>query len=270
MDRDERLGGVPVFANLAAALTDAGFVVARYDKRGVGRSSGRTESATLQDYADDALGVVQWLRKRRDVDANRVAVLGYAEGGAMALIAGSREKRIAALCLVAAPGQSGREFTLQQQQRALARSSESETSKLSKVALQVRIMDAVTRTGNWEGIAPELRQQADTQWFKSWLLFDPAKVVPKLKQPLLIVAGSLDAQFPPEQADRLEALGRARKKLPAAATQKAVVPGVNHQLVPATSGEEEEYPSLSGAALSPGVASVIVDWLKATLPAGKK
>ena len=118
-DRDERVFNIPIFGQLAGALADAGFLVVRYDKRGVGRSGGRIESATLDHYADDVVNVIEWLRKRRDVDPKRIAIVGHSEGGAVALLAGRRTKRAAALALVAAPGESGREVTLwQQRQRA--------------------------------------------------------------------------------------------------------------------------------------------------------
>ena len=190
----------------------------------------------------------------------RSAVLGYGDGGAMALLAGEREKRIKAIVLLASPGQTGREITLVQQKKALALTIDTDEAKQEKIALQQRIMDAVVRGTGWEGIAPELRQQADTPWFKSWLLFAPAKVMPKLKQPLLIVTGSLDEEFPLDQADWLESLGHSRKKLPAGATQKIIVPGVNHFLA---------APSLGGPAavtVSPAILSSVADWLKHTLP----
>ena len=44
-DRDGTFSDVPVFGQLAAALADAGFLVARYDRRGTGQSGGRPESA---------------------------------------------------------------------------------------------------------------------------------------------------------------------------------------------------------------------------------
>ena len=47
--------------------------------------------------------------------------------------------------------------------------------------------------------------------------------------------GQLDTQVEPSNADRLEALARARKKAPPAEVIK--VPGVNHLFVPATTGE---------------------------------
>jgi hypothetical protein len=268
--RDEKVFGIPIFGQLAAAVADAGFFVVRYDKRGVGASGGRIESATLSDYADDALSVVQWLRARRDVDPARIAIVGHSEGAAIALISGSRDKKIAALGLIAGPGQTGRELTLLQQAHALARLNDSEATKRAKIDLEVRIIDAVTKDGSWEGIPDQLRRQADTPWFKSWLLFDPAAFMPKIRQPILIVQGTLDTQVPPNQADRLETLSRQRKKLPPTATTKVVIPAVNHLLVPATTGEVDEYPTLAGANVSPAVTSALTQWLTTALAPKKK
>ena len=68
----------------------------RYDKRGVGQSGGRPEAATLADYAEDLRAAVRFLGGRKDVDRRRIAVVGYGEGGPVALIAASKEDRIAA------------------------------------------------------------------------------------------------------------------------------------------------------------------------------
>ena len=84
----------PIFAQLAKSLADSGFIVLRYDKRGIGQSGGRTDSATLNDYADDAMAAVSWLSQRKDVDERRIVVVGHGEGGAVALVAASREKKI--------------------------------------------------------------------------------------------------------------------------------------------------------------------------------
>ena len=102
-ERDGMVGGVPVLGQLAGALADSGFLVVRYDKRGHGQSGGRAESATLTDHAEDALAVFRWLSNRKDVDRDRIAVAGHNEGAWTALLAGTRERRIAALVSIAAP-----------------------------------------------------------------------------------------------------------------------------------------------------------------------
>ncbi len=68
-DRDGTVAGIPVLGQIAQGLVEAGIMVVRYDKRGIGQSGGRAETATLADYADDARAVVTYLRKsRKDVD----------------------------------------------------------------------------------------------------------------------------------------------------------------------------------------------------------
>ncbi|MBK9242663.1 MAG: alpha/beta fold hydrolase [Acidobacteria bacterium] len=162
----------------------------RYDKRGVGQSGGRIESTSIEAYAEDLRGVVNWVRKRKDVDTDRVAVVGHSEGGSVALLVGSQMRgQVRALGLLAAPGQTGREITLMQQRRALDKLQEPESAKQEKIALQNKIMDAVISGTGWQSVPPELRRQSDTAWFRSWLLFDPAQVVRRTNQPILLLQG---------------------------------------------------------------------------------
>jgi fermentation-respiration switch protein FrsA (DUF1100 family) len=58
----------------------------------------------------------------------------------------------------------------------------------------------------------DLRRQADNPEFQSILTHDPAKIMPGIRQPILIVQGELDAQVVPSNADRLEALARAARR----------------------------------------------------------
>lgn len=265
-DRDERLYGIPIFGQIAGRLAEAGYFVVRYDKRGIGQSGGRIEHAGLPEYAEDVARIVAWLRKRSDVDADRISVVAHGDGGAVALAAAAREKRIKAVALLAGPGATGKEIALAQQQYSLARSDESEEDKRAKLALQLRVIDATITGKGWEAIPPAVRRQADSRWFRDWLVFDPAQAIRRLEQPILIVHGALDKQMPPAYADRLEQLSLARNKRPPTHTRKVVVPGVNHLLVPATTGEIDEYESLGSQSVSPEVTSAIIDWLRTAVP----
>lgn len=267
-DRDETVVGIPILGQVAGRLSDAGFFVVRYDKRGVGQSGGRIESTSIEAYADDAGAVVGWVRKRKDIDHDRIAVVGHSEGGAVTLLVGGRMRgEVRALGLIAAPGQTGREITLMQQRHALDRLKEPEAAKQAKVELQLKIMDAVITGSGWETVPPELRPQADTLWFRSWLMFDPADAMRRTNQPVFIVQGSLDTQVPPDQANRLEAMANARRNKATTATRKVVVPGINHLLVPARTGEVDEYLSLPVKVVAAGVTDALIAWLKEVLPA---
>jgi pimeloyl-ACP methyl ester carboxylesterase len=243
VDRDEVVAGVPIFAQLARGLADQGFLVLRYDKRGVGQSGGRSERATLQDYADDLITVVRWL-----------------EGGAVAMLAAGREDKISSLVLIAAPGMRGSDLILEQQKHALEVMGASEAERKTKIDLQMRIQEAVVTEKGWESIPPDLRAQAENAWFKSLLLFDPAKEMQKIEQPLLVIQGDLDQQVSAHHADQLGALARTRKKSPP--VEVVHLPGINHLLTPAKTGEVSEYAMLADKNITPEVAKTIATWLK--------
>jgi len=260
VDRDEVVAEVPIFAQIAAGLADQGFIVLRYDKRGVGQSGGRAERVTIQDYADDLITTVRWLAKRQDIDPKQIAVAGHSEGGAVAMLAAGREDKISSLILIAAPGMRGADLVLEQQRHTLEQLGLSDEERKKKIELQSRIQEAVVSDQGWESIPKELREQADSAWFRSFLLFDPAKVMPDIKQPILIIQGDLDQQVLPHHADQLAALARNRKKAPA--VEAVHLPGINHLLVPAKTGDVSEYSSLPDKRITPAVVKTIGDWLK--------
>jgi alpha-beta hydrolase superfamily lysophospholipase len=268
IDRDGTVAGIPVYGQLAHALADAGFLVLRYDKRGIGQSGGRVETAGFVEYAEDLRAAVKFVADRKDVDAKRIAVLGHSEGGAIALLAGAREKRIAALALLAAAGVSGSELVLAQQKHLLDRSSLSDADKQARIDLQKQIHEAVITGKGVEALPANLRRQIDNAEFSSTLTHDPAKILPKVRQPILIVQGSLDTQVEPSNADRLAELARARKG--GAPVEVVKIPGVNHLLVPATTGEVDEYSTLKDKQISAAVASAVVAWLQKTLSAASR
>jgi fermentation-respiration switch protein FrsA (DUF1100 family) len=113
-----------------------------------------------------------------------------------------------------------------------------------------------------------MRRQIENAEFSSSLMHDPAKILPKVRQPILIVQGGLDTQVDPANADRLADLARARKN--AAPVEVVKIPGVNHLMVPATTGEVAEYAELKDKQISAAVAPSIVAWLQKTLPAPRR
>ena len=264
VDRDETHSGVPIYGNLAGGLSDAGFLVVRYDKRGIGQSGGRIENARLDEYAQDVRSVVRYLRGRDDVDDRRIAVVGYDEGSWIAMLAASQERRIAALGLLAAPSTRGSEFVLEQQRQALARMEVSDAERQSKIELQQRIHEAVMSGDGWDVIPIAMRDQADTPWFESYLAFWPAELIQDLRQPMVVVHGGLDRQIVPGHADRLSEMGRSRDR--EVTTELLRFDDLNHLLIPAVTGELDEYDALEDRTVSAELIAALGRTLHELMP----
>src|SRR3954467_598947 len=262
-DRDGLAAGIPILGQIAGALADAGYVVARYDKRGVGQSGGRAEASTLIDYAEAVRAAVKLLADRKDVDPKRIAVVGHSEGGLVALIAATKDKRISAVGLLATPGATYAEVALAQQKRALDRMQLSAEERNAKIEEQKKIHEAVITGKGLELLPPNVRRAVDNGEYQSLLATDPAKLMPSVRQPVLIVQGEIDTQVESANADRLEELARKRKNAPPVDVVK--VPGVNHLLVPATSGDVAEYANLPDKHVPASVTTAVVAWLNKTL-----
>src|SRR5436190_3180765 len=263
-DRDSVVFGVPVLGQIAGALADAGFIVVRYDNRGIGQGGGRAGSASPARYSEDVRATIKVLADRKDVDPKRIAAIGHSEGGLVALMAAAKDKRIGAVGLIATPGITGADIVLAQQRRLLSRMKLTPEEKQAKVDAQKKIHEAVMTGKGLELLPPDVRRSVDNAEFQSLLMSDPAKLVQDVRQPLLVVQGELDTQVEPENADKLEALARKRKNAPPVEVVK--VPGINHLLVPATTGEADEYGTLKDKQVSQVVTQAIVTWLKKTLP----
>jgi hypothetical protein len=182
-------------------------------------------------------------------------------------MAAAKDKKIAAVGLIATPGVTGADVVLAQQKRLLDRAKMTPEEKQAKVEEQKQIHDAVISGKGLDRLSPAVRRSVDNAEFHGILTSDPSKLMPPVRQPLLIVQGGLDTQVEPQNADALEALARKRKNAPPVEVVK--VPAINHLLVPATTGEVDEYAKLPDKHISPAISQAIAAWLQKILPAGK-
>ncbi len=265
VDRDENLGGIPIYGELASGLADAGYLVLRYDKRGIGQSGGRPESAGLEQYAEDVRTMVRYLERRDDVDRDRIVAVAHGEGSWIALEAAARHRAIDAFALLAAPAVPGAELVLERQRIQLERLQTGGDDRDEQIALQTRIIAAVLDEGAWDDIPEDLRERADTRWFRSFLEFDPADVVRRTRQPALIVHGEADQDIPVAHADRLLALAEARRRREAT-VELARLPGIDHRLLAAGTPTVDDYSQLLERRVAAEVVAVLVDWMDRVVP----
>ncbi len=158
-DRDEAIGPNKIFLQLANALSNHGYIVLRYDKRGVGASRGEGINDFRQYAVADADGAFHYAQTLPEVDKKRIYLLGHSEGGMSVPIIASREKGIRGIILLA-PAAVPLAQVVSKQEGAKA---------LSSLA-QFR------------------------EFLQSWAGYVPAQTIAQVPCPILVVQGGKDMQ----------------------------------------------------------------------------
>lgn len=113
-DRNESVFMHKPFEVIADYLTRNGYIVIRYDKRGVGKSTGSYAVATTYDFADDANAVFEYLRTVEGVDTKKVGIVGHSEGGIIAPMVAQKNPNVNYIILLAAPSIPSYDIVLRQ------------------------------------------------------------------------------------------------------------------------------------------------------------
>jgi len=279
--RDEDVWGHKVFLVLADTLTRNGFAVLRYDKRGVGGSSGNYDAATTVDFTSDAEAAVAWLKTQSHIDARHIGVLGHSEGGIIAPAVATSDKGVAFVVMIAGPCIRGDKlFVLQSAMTAKAYGAPDDYIAKRKVfdeELYNAIISAPSDSAALDrakalvaqGVADHivdakeaetLAKDDTTPWERYFLAYDPAPTLARLTVPVLVLNGSLDVQVPAK-----ENLAAARDALRNNSNATVIeLPGMNHLLQDAKTGAPSEYDEIEET-MSPAALKIITDWLSRRL-----
>ncbi len=123
MDMDEYLPPIATgtdeptrpFLQIAEYLSDRGFAVLRYNKRGVGLNGeildmGAWNNMTIQDLVQDAEKALGVLRQQPEVDSSKISIIGHSEGTMIAPRIAVKDPTIANIVLMGAGAQNLREI----------------------------------------------------------------------------------------------------------------------------------------------------------------
>ena len=114
LDRDETILGHKPFLVLSDHFTRHGIAVLRFDKRGVGESTGNYDNATIEDFCDDVAKGVEYLKSRPEIIKNQIGLVGHSEGGIVASMLASKSNDVAFIVLMAGTGVNGEEILCEQ------------------------------------------------------------------------------------------------------------------------------------------------------------
>jgi len=274
------------FLVLSDYLTKNGIAVLRYDDRGVGKSKGKFSTATTFDFAKDVLSAVKYLKTRKDIDTEKIGLIGHSEGGLIAPIAASKNKAIAFIILLAGTGVDGG-VILQTQSRKILELGGTpkpvldENEKLSKI-----IYDVIRNNKNTDSIKNEITNRLysfkeqnpmsiispsitpalikkqfkilESKWLMEFIRINPANYLQNLTCPVLALNGSKDIQVLPEI--NLPKIEKALKEGGNKDHTIKEIENLNHLFQTATTGSIEEYKTIEET-FSPLALNIIAKWI---------
>ncbi len=248
-DRDGNSLALPGANNslklLAEALAARGIASVRYDKRGIGetgkamqlaaektRTVLREEDLSFESYIDDA---VLWGKQLlADSRFSTLTVMGHSEGSLIGMVA-SQRMGANAFVSIAGAGRPVQQIILEQVKPQFSPELLKQTEE---------ILEQLAAGKTVASVPPELNilvRPSVQPYMISWLRYDPAKEISKLRVPVLIVQGTTDLQTRPEDARRL-AGGNPAAKL-------VLIEGMNHVLKMVPNDRDKQVSSYSDPAL---------------------
>ncbi len=206
----------PVPVVLIIALEARGIASLRYDKRGVGASSGalkRASDLTFDIAIDDAM---RWLQQlRSDPRFSLVIVAGHSEGSLIGIVAAERTL-VDRVISIAGAGRRAGDLILSQLEGQFS----------PDLVASARTIVAALNAGMLvPNVPPELNFQfrpSVQPYLISWFRYDPVLEISRLQVPTLVIHGTTDTKIPISDAFLLAGGNRS-------ATLR-LIPGMNHVL----------------------------------------
>ena len=280
-DRDETIFGHKPFWVIADYLTRKGIAVLRVDDRGVGGSEGNIKDATSEDFAGDVQAGVEFLKKRKEINPDKIGLIGHSEGGLIAPIVATRSNDIAFIVLLAGPGINGEQILYAQGEllnraAGLTEDQVTQNRNLQKAIFDIilnekdslKLIDRLQRTYS-NGMYPMMNgdqkkainaqlNAVNNSWFRFFLTYDPYPTLVKLKCPILALNGSKDLQVPPKE--NLAAIEKALNEGGNKNFRTMELQNLNHLFQTCETGAVAEYAQIEET-ISPEVLQILNDWI---------
>jgi pimeloyl-ACP methyl ester carboxylesterase len=287
--RDAEICGHKTMLVLADHLTRQGIAVLRFDKRGCGVSTGSFELATSLDFASDVQAAIQYLKTRKEINIKHIGLIGHSEGALIASMVAAESHDVSSVILLGCPGVTGEETCYEQcallargmgeteeaiamgpkllQQMFAIVKTEADIEKAKKKIANIRTQYLATlseaeRKAHQTSILNEFFQLIINYFLgiHSYITFDPAPVLKKIKVPVLALFGERDLLVSPKQ--NLSPLSKALIESGNNDYTVLQIPELNHRFQHCKIGTESEYVDIEET-MSSEILKIISEWIVA-------
>ncbi|WGF92619.1 alpha/beta fold hydrolase [Aequorivita marisscotiae] len=285
-DRNEEIFNHKPFWVLADYLTNRGIAVLRYDDRGVGESTGDFSRSTSVDFARDVVAAIEFLKNRKEINTQKIGLIGHSEGGVIAPLVASAGNNIAFVVTLAGVMIPGRELMLRQKEMQLRAMGSNENFISKELEFDSGIMNTIT-TSETDSLKTNLEKYTteyfetnptfasehgmteayyknlivgsySSPWLSNFIKYDPKNSLENLNVPLLALNGEKDLQVP--ATENLEALRAIMAKDTTKNFTLKTYPNLNHLFQECQTGMLQEYGQIEQT-ISPKVLHDIAAWI---------
>lgn len=252
-------------ARFARALTQHGYACLAFDYRGHGYSEGERGRLVPQEQVEDVRAAVSFMASQPEVDANRVALIGWALGGGVVVAEAADDQRVKAVVTCNAIGDGERSIRFQHDEQSWSRLQddmvrdrpERARSGRSRTVPPFNIvrLDLDAKTDGYVGeelykTAGYASAEVSLESADAYMRFRPEDVVGRIApRPLLLVHGAENRLHSPEESRWLFELAGEPKRL-------VLIEGVGH-----TEFMFDEHPAFQE------LAKTVMEFLDASLGA---
>lgn len=293
-DRNASSMGHKPFLALADYLARRGIAVLRFDKRGVGKSTGDNPSAGIPDLVSDVLAGVAYLTTRPEVDMRALGLIGLSEGGLVASIATSQSKDVAFAVLMAPALATGIDDRLFNEAKQLHADGASDVFIASDRVVRRAILSIAKEEHESTKAKDKIRQAFAEYWaqlpgalkqesqklpfafteqniddfasaftspvYHYFLTQNPSEVLAKISVPVLVVNGTHDWIVVAERV--FAVIEKVSSEFDKHNFTLMKLPNLNHGFRECPTGAMKEY-GQGKEAISPIALKAITDWIQA-------
>ncbi len=212
---------------LAQALDSENIASFRYDKRGIGKSipsNVNEENLVFEDYINDAEKIFQYLQD--SLGFKDIYILGHSEGSLIGIAAAEKVKAKGFVSIAGAGRPIDEIIEEQISNQPLPDSLKKKTTEIFASLKDGKKVNDVPDVLN------SIFRKSVQPYMISWLKYDPAKEIKKLKCPILILQGSCDMQTKATDAENLHH-SNAKSKMD-------IIPLMTHTLKNADEGCKDD------------------------------